>query len=64
MKKYLAKVLAAALSVAMLAGCGSSSSAAPAQEAPADGAAATTEAAGTEAAAADLGDFEMIVGHA
>ena len=35
MKKYLAKVLAAALSVAMLAGCGSSSSAAPAQEAPA-----------------------------
>lgn len=64
MKKYLAKVLAAALSVAMLAGCGSSSSAAPAQEAPADGGAAATEAAGTEAAAADLGDFEMIVGHA
>ena len=63
MKKYLAKVLAAALSVAMLAGCGSSSSSAAPAEAPADGA-ATTEAAGTEAAAADLGDFEMIVGHA
>ena len=60
MKKYLAKFLAAALSVAMLAGCGSSSSAAPAEEAPAEGSAEQT----TEAAVGDLGDFEMIVGHA
>ena len=60
MKKYLAKFLAAALSVAMLTGCGSSSSAAPAEEAPADGSAEQT----TEAAVEDLGDFEMIVGHA
>ncbi len=64
MKKFLAQFLAAAMSCALLAGCGSST--AKTEEPAADaGTDTTTEAATTDAAAVeDLGDFEMIVGHA
>ena len=65
-KRLLATLLTATMSVAMLAGCGSSSTNTPAASTTA-AAAGETAAAGDTAAAAeteDLGDFTMIVGHA
>jgi len=69
-KKFLATLLTATMSVAMLAGCGSSktaaTTAAPAAAAETTAAAASQDAgSGADAAAVeDLGDFTMIVGHA
>ena len=69
-KRAIAILAAAAMSVAALAGCGSSgsgSTAAGSTAAPEATTQAATQAASTEDSAApveDLGDFEMIVGHA
>lgn len=69
-KKVLATVLAGVMSIAMLAGCGGSSSGSASTEtAKEETATEETAESGAEEAAAgaeveDLGDFEMIIGHA
>lgn len=65
-KRFLAALLTATMSVAMITGCGSGAKNESTTAAPAATSADTTAANkdGGEKAAADLGDFEMIVGHA
>lgn len=66
-KRFVATLMTVAMSLSLLAGCGSSSSASsePAAEPAAEAEETTDEAAGAEAEAVeDLGDFEMIIGHA
>ncbi|ETP73309.1 TRAP transporter solute receptor, DctP family [Lachnospiraceae bacterium JC7] len=61
-KRFLAALLTATMSVAMITGCGSGTKTETAAAAPAADTTAAKESG--DKASADLGDFEMIVGHA
>ncbi len=64
-KRFLAALLTATMSVVMITGCGSGTKTESTTAAPADSASETTAAKESgDKASADLGDFEMIVGHA
>lgn len=62
-KRFLAALLTATMSVAMITGCGSGTKTESTTAAPAADTTAANKDTGDKASA-DLGDFEMIVGHA